>query len=112
LVGRSYQKRFKQMIAILYSWRIKPDKEQQFIESWSQVTEFLRKNRGSLGSRLHRGNDGLFYGYAQWKSVEERQNAFQNSAQISDAIEKMRDSIDERFPEIMLEPLADFLIMQ
>jgi heme-degrading monooxygenase HmoA len=99
------------MIAILYSWRMKPDKEQQFIESWSQITEFLRDNRGSLGSRLHRGNDGLFYGYALWKSDEERQNAFQNSAQISNVIEKMRDSIAETLPEIMLEPIADFLTL-
>jgi heme-degrading monooxygenase HmoA len=98
------------MIAILYSWRIKPNKEQQFIESWSQVTEFLRDKRGSLGSRLHRGNNGLFYGYAQWKSDEERQNAFQHSTEISDSIEKMRDSIEESFAEIMLEPIADFLI--
>jgi heme-degrading monooxygenase HmoA len=98
------------MIAILYSWRIKPGKEQQFTEAWSQVTEFLRDKRGSLGSRLHRGNDGLFYGYAQWKSDEERQNAFQNSVEINDAIEKMRDSIKETLPEIMLEPIADFLI--
>jgi heme-degrading monooxygenase HmoA len=98
------------MIAILYSWRIKPDKEPQFIESWSQVTEFLRDKRGSLGSRLHRGNDSLFYGYAQWKSDEERQNAFQNSTEINDAITKMRDSIEETLPEIMLEPIADFLI--
>jgi heme-degrading monooxygenase HmoA len=98
------------MIAILYSWRIKPNKEQQFIESWSQVTEFLRDKRGSLGSRLHRGNNDLFYGYAQWKSDEERQNAFQNSTEISESIEKMRDSIEETLPEIMLEPISDFLI--
>ncbi len=98
------------MIAILYSWRIKPDKEQQFIESWSQVTDFLRDKRGSLGSRLHRGNNGIFYGYAQWKSDEERQNAFQNSTEISDASNKMRDSIEETLPEIVLEPIADFLI--
>jgi heme-degrading monooxygenase HmoA len=98
------------MIAILYSWRIKPDKELQFIESWSQVTEFLRKKQGSRGSRLHRGNNGLFYGYAQWKSDEERQNAFQNSAEIGNSVEKMRDSIAESFPEIRLETIADFLI--
>jgi heme-degrading monooxygenase HmoA len=98
------------MISILYSWRIKPDKEEQFIESWSQITKFLRNNRGSLGSRLHRGNDGLFYGYAQWKSDEARQNAFQNSTEINEAIERMGDSIEERFHEIILEPIADFLI--
>ena len=98
------------MIAILYSWRIKPEKERQFIESWSHITEFLRESRGSFGSRLHRGNNGLFYGYAQWKSEEDRQNAFQNSTEINDSIEKMRNAIEESFPEIMLEPIADFLL--
>jgi heme-degrading monooxygenase HmoA len=98
------------MIAILYKWRIKLEKEQQFIESWSEVTKFLLENRGSLGSRLHRGNDGFFHGYAQWKSDEERQNAFKNSSEISDSINKMRDSIDESFDEIALNPIADFLI--
>ena len=98
------------MIAILYRWRINPEKEQQFIESWSNVTEFLRTNRGSLGSRLHRGNDRLFYGYAQWKSDADRQKAFQDSTEITDSIEKMRDAIEESFPEIRLKPIADFLL--
>ena len=37
------------------------------------MTEALRVTGGSLGSRLHRGSDGIWYGYAQWPSEETRQ---------------------------------------
>ncbi len=42
----------------------------QFIEVWSGVTAFFRDDCGALGSRLHYGNDGAFYAYAQWPSRE------------------------------------------
>jgi heme-degrading monooxygenase HmoA len=44
--------------AVLYRWRLHPGLEESFIEAWSRVSEGLQK-RGSLGSRLHRGHDGL-----------------------------------------------------
>ena len=28
------------MFIVLYRWRIKPDLEAQFIEAWSEITEF------------------------------------------------------------------------
>lgn len=97
------------MFIVIYRWRIKPEKEDQFIEGWSEVTEFLRENFDSLGSRLHRGNDGLFYGYAQWKSASDREKAFAESPNL-EGREKMREAIAESFPEIVLEKLSDFLI--
>lgn len=42
----------------------------QFIAVWSGVTEFFRDDCGALGSRLHYGEDGAFYAYAQWPSRE------------------------------------------
>jgi hypothetical protein len=98
------------MFIVLYRWRIKPDKESQFIAAWSEITAFYRENLDSLGSRLHRGSDGLFYAYAQWKAEEDRENAFENAPEL-EAGKKMRDAIEERFPEIRLEMLSDFLIL-
>lgn len=98
------------MFAVIYRWRIKPEFENQFIESWSEITEYLMKNFGALGSRLHRGSDGLWYAYAQWKSSEDRDFAFQNMPEIP-AREKMKQAIEESFPEIKLEIIADFLIL-
>jgi len=51
---------------VLYRWRLHRGREQAFVEAWSEVTRHLRETGGALGSRLHRGNDGLWYSYAQW----------------------------------------------
>ena len=100
------------MFIVLYRWRVKPDFERQFVESWSEITAYLRERYDSLGSRLHRGSDGIWYGYAQWKSAEQREQAFQNEAdKSSEAGAKMREAIEESFPEIELETAADFLIL-
>lgn len=96
------------MFCVIYRWRIKPELEDQFIESWSEITEILIKDRGGKGSRLHRGEDGLFYSYAQWNSEEDRRKAFQNFPETP-ASEKMRAAIIESFPEIKLDETADFL---
>jgi heme-degrading monooxygenase HmoA len=99
------------MFIVLYRWRVKPEKEAQFIEAWSEITTYLRENFDSLGSRLHRGEDGVFYAYAQWKSTDQRENAFQNSPP-SEAGKRMREAIEESFAEVRLEILSDYLIGQ
>ena len=99
------------MFIFLYRWRIKPEKEAQFIEAWSEITSFYRENFNSLGSRLHRGDDGIFYAYAQWESAEQRENAFAGSPK-SEAAAKMREAIEESFPEVRLEILSDYLVVK
>ena len=98
------------MFTVIYRWRIKSELEQQFVECWSEITaEYYLKCDGALGSRLHRGNDGLWYAYAQWKTAEDRESAFQNLPNMT-AREKMKETIEESFPEVRLEIMADFLI--
>ncbi len=96
------------MFCVIYRWRIKPELENQFIENWAEVTRFYIENRGGWGSRLHRGEDGLFYAYAQWKSSEAREKAFENAPDLP-AREKMREAVEESLPEIRLEAIEDFL---
>lgn len=43
-----------------------PNAENRFITAWTGITDFFKTEAGALGSRLHRGNDGAFYAYAQW----------------------------------------------
>ncbi|MBC7714585.1 MAG: antibiotic biosynthesis monooxygenase [Rhizobacter sp.] len=99
------------MVIYLYRWKIKSEKEAQFIKAWSYVTEQLRERCGSLGSRLHQGNDGLWYGYAQWPSVETREDSNINDEQVSEARRLMRDATIERLPDIELRPVSDFFNM-
>lgn len=40
----------------------------EFIDTWTGFTTFFKSDCGALGSRLHIGEDGAFYAYAQWPS--------------------------------------------
>ncbi len=57
------------MYAISYRFKLtqsSAEAETQFITCWSGITEFFNEKAGALGSRLHKGEDGCFYAYAQW----------------------------------------------
>ncbi len=95
-------------LVVLYRWKIKPGLEDQFIDSWSRVTQSLLE-RGSLGSRLHRGADGTWYGYAQWPSNAVLEKAFAKTPESMDQV-AMREAILESFPPVHLEPISDFLV--
>ena len=97
-------------LVVLYRWRLRPGSEVSFTEAWSHITESLRSQSGSLGSRLHRGSDGLWYGYAQWPDDAARQRAFALPLD-PDASAQMRDAIAESFPEVLLAPISDFLVL-
>ena len=97
-------------LVVLYRWRLRPGSEASFIEAWSRVTESLRSRAGSLGSRLHRGNDGIWYGYAQWPNDETRQRAFAQSLDPV-ASAQMRAAVAESLPEVLLEPVSDYLVL-
>jgi quinol monooxygenase YgiN len=98
------------MVIYLYRWRIKKEKEFQFIKAWSYVTEQLREKSGSLGSRLHLADDGLWYGYAQWPSKELREASSLNDEKFLEARRLMNEATIEMLPDIVLDPVSDFLI--
>ena len=95
---------------VLYRWRLHPGSEESFVDAWSRVSELLRSERDSLGSRLHRGSDGIWYSYAQWPSSEARDDAFSLGSVDQQAGEQMAQAIAERLPEIVLEAVADFML--
>ncbi|MEL6496984.1 MAG: antibiotic biosynthesis monooxygenase family protein [Planctomycetota bacterium] len=97
-------------LCVIYRFRLKPGAEQQFVDGWKAVTLGLRDQRGGLGSRLHRGPDGIWYAYAQWPSAEARQRAFAGDPVDADASQSMRDAIEEHLPEIVLDPVVDLLV--
>ena len=94
---------------VLYRWRLHAGREKSFVEAWSCLTQQLLL-AGSFGSRLHCSADGTWYGYAQWPSEDARQRAFALSVN-PDASAQMRDAIAETFPEIVLESVADYLVL-
>jgi hypothetical protein len=93
---------------VLYRWKLNPGAEHGFIAAWSQVTELLRSS-GSLGSRLHRGSDGLWYGYAQWPDAQSRDRAFAAGPVDALASARMKAAIAESLPEVVLDVKADYI---
>ena len=63
-----------------------------------------------MGSRLHRGPEGVWYAYAQWPSAEARTSAFSSGPVDAEAEQRMQEAIAERLPEIILEPVANYLL--
>ena len=93
---------------VLYRWRLHAGAEDDFVQGWSRITELLRL-RGSLGSRLHRGSDGLWYSYAQWPSAQVRRDIFALGPLDEEASRRMKAAIAESLPEITLDARADCL---
>lgn len=93
---------------VLYRWRLHAGAEDAFVQGWSRITELLR-SRGSLGSRLRRGSDGLWYGYAQWPSAQVRRDVFALGPLDEAASARMKSAIAESLPEITLDARADYL---
>lgn len=93
----------------IYRWRLHPGSEERFVQAWSRVTQLLRDERGSLGSRLHRGPDGVWYSYTQWPSAAAKAEGLAKPSVDPQAWQQLRDCIAESLPELVLEPVADFL---
>jgi len=94
--------------AVLYRWRLRAGMETSFIEAWSTASQELRA-RGSLGSRLHRGPEGVWYSYAQWPNAAARTKAFAHPLTSAEASAAMQAAVAESLPEIVLESVSDFL---
>lgn len=84
--------------------------EDRFVENWRTITQHYMENCGGMGSRLHRANDGTFYGYAQWPDFETKEKAVLD-VRMELARLHMKDAVTETFAEIHLDPVADHLII-
>jgi quinol monooxygenase YgiN len=98
--------------AVLYRWRLHAGKQEQFVDAWNTVTLHLREEHGSLGSRLHLGNDGMWYSYARWPSALAREQAFASPRPqaIAEAGARMREAIEQEMPEVMLHLTSDYFV--
>jgi hypothetical protein len=104
------------MFVALYRWKVKAGRENAFREAWIRVTRANCALYGSLGSRLHRSEDGTWIAYAQWPSREDWEYAWrrgvladpESSAVMRECVEA--DSADEQFkPSLALTVIEDML---
>lgn len=93
----------------IYRWRLHPGSEAAFVAIWSTITHKLLTECGSLGSRLHRGPDDIWYSYTQWPSATAKAEGLALPAVAPEAWQQLRACIAESLPELILEPVSDFL---
>lgn len=59
------------MFCIIYRFTLlQPSQETnaRFVKTWSGITDYMKRECGALGSRLHQDETGAFMAYAQWPS--------------------------------------------
>ena len=97
------------MFIALYRWKVKEGREKQFQEGWHRRTGEIYRHCGSLGSRLHRAEDGTWVAYAQWPDRRTYDKA--QSIPVIDAEARMllRESIEEAYPDIYMNVIDDLL---
>lgn len=96
--------------AVIYRWRIRKGMEEHFQQGWETVTKLLLKEREALGSRLHKAEDGTWYGYAQWPSKQVWERSRELGPLDPVATSAMKEATEESFEPILLNPVCDYLV--
>jgi heme-degrading monooxygenase HmoA len=98
------------MFVAVYSFKVKEEAYNHFLNSWEALTRLIYQYEGSLGSRLHRADHQLYIGYAQWPDRETWSasgNKLPEEAQHWRQM--MRDSCEEISTVYTMEVAADLL---
>ena len=95
------------MLALIYKFKVKSDKEAEFKKNWALIAAENKELHGSDGSCLHKGQDGFWYAYARWPSVEvwNADREFENKLAQAD----FNACIQERYNAIPMEVTTDLL---
>ncbi|WP_423606557.1 antibiotic biosynthesis monooxygenase family protein [Sphingomonas sp. MS122] len=101
------------MFVAAYWWKVHPGKEAQFRAAWRRGTELIQARYGSLGSRLHRDDEGRFIGVAEWPDRATWQAAFDARMVYDEPATRAAfvDAIAEtaREPMLLMEVTDDLL---
>lgn len=111
------------MFAVIYRFNLKSHQEKPYLSSWNRVANYFIKEKGAIGSCLHRGDDGLWVAYSRWPDKATRDNAWPGEnapnqdlpLEIQLAIKEMQyikqENHDlEQYDEICLDVIEDKLL--
>lgn len=94
---------------IMYRFKVRPAREADFQSAWGRLTEAYKRDRGGLGSRLHRAEDGLWVAYAQWPTKQMWEDSRNLGPPDGTAAALMAEAVEERLDPILLTPAKDLL---
>ncbi len=99
------------MFCVVYSFKVKLGKEEDFLKSWEELTKLIYLYEGSLGSRIHQSEDqNIYIAYAQWPSKSTWQNSGSKLPEEANEWRKMMKESCEKIETIhQLESKIDLL---
>lgn len=105
------------MFAVIYQVSIKAKREAEFTKAWHQIATYFIEERGSLGSSLHRTENGLWVAYSRWPDKATRDASWPGQDapstelpdDIREAIITLKNCIENQLPEICMEVVDDLL---
>lgn len=105
------------MFVVIYRGYLKPNCENEYCTAWKTVANYFIHHRGSLGSALHKAEDGMWLAYSRWPDKKTRDASWGDNADnvfpdvIQSAITTVKKCLDSdhQFPEIQLEVIEDLL---
>ena len=77
------------MFAVLYQGYVKPGLEEDYRASWKTIATYFVKEKGALGSSIHKSEEGYYVTYSRWTDKAARDASWP----------KEDDSVFETFPE-------------
>lgn len=97
------------MFAVIYTFKVKPEKDLKFIQGWKGLTELIYKHEGSRGSRLHKIEDSHYLAYAYWPDKKTWENSGEKlpkeADQHRDLMRESCESIETKFELDVVEDL-------
>ena len=93
----------------VYRWRVHKDQVDVFLAAWETLTIKIKAQRGGLGSKVHRADDGTFVAYAQWPDRASWQAMGELPSVDPVASAAMASAIEESLPSLLLDPITDLL---
>mgnify|MGYP000509988688 CR=1 FL=1 len=89
------------MLAVVLEFDVIEGMENQFRKAWIETTDIIYQNFGSLGSRLHKSDNGKFIAYAQWPNLNVYENDQHWPDDSKNTIEKMRACLKIGKPTVL-----------
>ena len=83
------------MIGVLIEFIVKPGREDEFVETWTELTRYIRQHFDSRGSRLHHAGEGRYIGYAQWLDAKTHAVAGDDSDEYRRLRERMNATLEK-----------------
>jgi hypothetical protein len=108
----------KPVFAVIYRGFVKPGCEMQYQECWKIIASYFVKERGALGSTLHRAEDGMWVAYSRWPDKATRDASWPRDKEninsefplvIREAIIGLKQCLEteRRLPEICMEIIEE-----